>query len=165
MLVARLLKSLNSKDVKREIEDELQFHLELVAQAHIQQGMSSEIAKSAALKRFGDVERIKNQCVEISRRSHPLMRAMKSFLILVFLTGVFVRVFSADIYVMQSGTMLIAVAALSRLLLYARGLSPSSFLSKDETSSPLMLNTGSQTLIAVYNESMRTPIERVISDK
>jgi hypothetical protein len=165
MPVARLLKSLNSKDVKREVEDELQFHLELAAQAHIQQGMSSEIAKSAALKRFGDVERIKNQCVEISRRSHPLMRAVKSFLILVFLTGVFVRVFSADIYVMQSGTMLIAVAVLSRLLLYARGLSPSSFLSKDETSSPLMLNAGSQTLIAVYNESVRTPIERVISDK
>jgi len=162
---ARLLKSLNSKDVKREVEDELQFHLELATQAHIQQGMSSEIAKSAAFKRFGDVERIKNQCVEISRRSHPLMRAVKSFLILVFLTGVFARVFSADIYVMQSGTMLIAVAALSRLLLYARGLSPSSFLSKDETSSPLMLNTGSQTLIAVYNESVRTPIERVISDK
>ena len=69
------------------------------------------------------------------------MRAMKSFLILVFLAGVLVRVLSMDIYVAHTGNMLIAVAVLGRLLLYARGLSPASFLSKTETSSPLSLNS------------------------
>ena len=130
-LLARLFKPYKRKDIELEVEEELRFHVEMLRREHIRQGMSPEEAKGATLKRFGDVEQIKYQCVQISRRSHPFMRALKSFLILVSIAGVSVRVLSADISVGRIGEVLIAVAVLSRLLLYVRGLSPSNFLSKN----------------------------------
>lgn len=134
--------------IELEVEEELRFHVELLAREYSRQGMSPEAARDASLRRFGNVERIRNQCVEISSRSRPFMRAIKSFLILAFLTGVVARLLSMDIYVGHIGKMLIAVAILGRMLLYARGLSPASFLSKTETSSPSVLNLASRTSIA-----------------
>lgn len=128
--IIRLFKRLGRKEIELEVEEELRFHIELLRRAYIRQGMPQEEAKAATLKRFGDVEKVKNQCVEISRRSHPLLRALKSFLTLVFLTGIFVRVCSRDSSVNHIGEMLILVAVLSRMLIYARGLSPSSVPTK-----------------------------------
>ncbi|HMF55305.1 MAG TPA: permease prefix domain 1-containing protein [Pyrinomonadaceae bacterium] len=163
--ITRLFRRFNRRGIELEIEEEFCFHIEMLTQGYISRGMSLEAAKDAAAKCFGDAERIKTECAEISRRSHPFMRAMKSFLILLFLTGVLVRLFSEDFYVRHAGDMLIAVAALGRLLLYASGLSPSSFLSGNETSSPLILDSASRTRIVAYNERKRIPIEPTISDE
>jgi hypothetical protein len=160
-----LFKPLASNQIKGEVEAELRFHLELLTEALLQQDMSPEEANAAALERFGNVEQIKDQCVEISTRSNPLLRALKSFLILVFLAGVLVRVFSTEFHVLHVGDILIAVGVLGRLLVYVRGLNPSSFLSRPETSSPLMLNENGQASIMAYDQRKRTPVERVISDK
>jgi hypothetical protein len=62
------------------------------------------------------------------------------------------------------GDILIAVGILSRLWLYVRGLNPSAFLSKPESSSPLRLND-SHVLFTAYDQKKRTPVERVISYK
>lgn len=161
----RLFKRFHNEQIKGEVEEELRFHLELLTEALMQQDMPREQANAAALERFGNVEQIKDQCVEISRRNHPTIRALKSFLILVFLVGVLVRVFSTEFHVTRFGDVLIAVGILGRLWVYVRGLNPSSFLSKPETSSPLMLNENGQASIAVYDQRKRTPVERVISDK
>ncbi|HMG75752.1 MAG TPA: permease prefix domain 1-containing protein [Pyrinomonadaceae bacterium] len=161
----RLFKPLNRAEIGREIEDELRLHLELLTEEHLQLDLPLAEARAAALKRFGDVERIKDQCVEISRRRHPLILVLKSFLILVFLAGVLLRVFVAEYHVKHCADIMMAVGILGRLLLYARGLSPASFLSKSETGSPLMLIDKSQTLIAAYDPSKRTPVERIIFDK
>ena len=160
-----LFKSFDSERIKREIDEELRFHLELLTAALQQQDMSLAEAKAAALKRFGNVEQIKDQCVEISRKNHPAIRALKSFLVLVFLVGVLVRVFSTEFHILHVGDILIAVGVLGRLLVYVRGLNPSSFLPKPETSSQLMLTEKSQTSIAGYDQRKRTPVERVIADK
>ena len=164
-LIASLRRRFARKKIEMEVEAELRFHLESLRQEYLQQGMSPAVAMAATLKRFGDFERIKSLCVEISSRSQPLMRALKSFLILMFLAGVLMRVFGSAPQLRQVADMLLAVAALSRLLLYARGLSPTSFLSKNETSAPLLFNAGAQTPVAPYNDNKRTPVERVISDE
>ncbi len=161
----RLFKRFASEQIKGEVEEELRFHLELLTEALLQQDMSPEEANAAALERFGNVEQIKDQCVEISRRSNPLLRALKSFLILVFLAGVLVRVFSTEFHVLHVGDILMAVGVLGRLLVYVRGLNPSSFLSSHETLSPLILNENPQTSFAVYDQRKRTRVERVISDQ
>jgi hypothetical protein len=135
-----IFKRFDTREAEREIDEELRFHLELLTAALQQQDMSLAEARDAALKRFGNLEQIKDQCVEISRKNHPSIRALKSFLILVFLVGVLVRVFSTEFHVLHVGDILIAVGVLGRVLVYVRGLNPSSFLSKPETSSPLMLN-------------------------
>ena len=147
-----LFKRFTRKEIELEVDEELRFHIEMLNREHIRRGISPEEVEHATLKRFGDIQRIKNQCVEISRRSRPLIRALKSFLILVFLTGISTQVLGTDLYIKHLGNTLIAVAVLSRLLLYARGLSSSSFLSKPETSSTLMLND-SQIPIAGYEKS------------
>ena len=155
----------DSQRAEREIDEELRFHLELLTEALQQQDLSLAEAKDAALKRFGNLDQIKDQCLEISTRNSPLVRALKSFLILVFLVGVLVRVFSTEFHVLHVGDILIAVGILGRLLVYVRGLNPSSFLSKPETSSPLMLNENGQASITAYDQRKRTPVERLIFDK
>lgn len=163
--ITRLFSRFDSEQTKREIEVELHFHLELLTQEGFQKDMSLADAKATALKRFGNFELIKDQCVEITRRRNPLMRALKLFLILVVIAGVLVRVLSTEYHVTRVGGVLIMVGILSRLLLYVRGLNPSSFLSRPETSSPLRLNENAQTSFPVYDQRRRTPVERVIFDK
>ena len=149
---------------ERQVEEELQFHLELLTEQHLQQDMSLAKAKDAALERFGNLEQIKDQCVEISRSNRPLIRALKSFLILVFLVGVLVRVLSTELGVHHLGSILILVAVSGRLFFYVRSLNPSRFTPKDGLSSPLMLNENGLTSFAAYDQRGRTPLERVISD-
>ena len=137
-VIARLLHRFDRDVIERQIEEELQFHLELLTEQHLHQEMSLAEAKDAALKRFGNVEQIKDQCVEISRNNRPVIRALKAFLIVVFVVGVLLRV-STEFPITRVGDVLIAIAVLGRLFFYVRGLNPSRFTSRDEPSSPLML--------------------------
>ena len=164
-VMKRLYHRFDREVIERQIEEELRFHLDLLTEQHLQQDMSLPEAKAAALKRFGNVEQIKDQCVEISSSNRLLIRALKSFLILIFLVGVLVRVFGTEFHVTRAGDVLIAVGILGRLWVYVRGLNPSSFLSKPETSSPLMLNDNGQASITAYDRRKRTPVERVIFEK
>ncbi len=157
-------KCFDSDYARREIDEELRFHLELLTEENLRRDMSLAEAQAAALKRFGDVNQITDQCTEISRRNNPLRRALKAFMVLVFLAGILVRVFSVEFHLTRVGGVLIAVGVMGRLLLYVRGLNPSMFLSKPETLSPLRLNDKSPTITA-YDQRERTPVERVIFDK
>lgn len=164
-VAGRVFRRFDRLVIEREIEEELRLHLEMLTWEHLQQDMSPSEARDAALKRFGNVEQIKDQCVEISKRCNPFIRALKTLLIMVFLSGVLVRVFSTEPHVIQVGNVLILIAVLSRLFLYVRGLNPSSFRPRPETSSPLMLSEKARTTIAPYDQRMLTPVERAISDK
>ena len=106
-----------------EIEEELQFHVEMLERKYAQQGMSDAHARAAALKRFGNLQRVKQQCVNISRRNSPLRRILKVSSILLALTGLTIHTLTSDYKVARIGTMLIAIAISGRLLLYLRGLS------------------------------------------
>jgi hypothetical protein len=165
MMNGRLFKHFDSQRAEREIDEELRFHLELLTEALQKQDMSLADAKDAALKRFGNVEQVKDQCARIRWRSNPLVRALKSFLVLVFLMGVLVRIFGAEFHATRVGDVLIAVGILGRLWVYVRGLNPSNFLSRPETPSPLMLTENGRASITAYDQRKRTPVERVISDK
>lgn len=149
---------------RREIDEELRFHLDLLTEEHCLLDVPFAEARDAALRRFGNVEQIKNECVEISRRRHPAVRILKSFLLLVFLTGVLVRVFSPEYHLTRVGDILMAVGVLSRLWLYVRFLNPSRLRSEANDSSPLKLND-SQMSFTAYDQRERTPLERVISYK
>src|SRR5262249_41207820 len=50
-----------------EIEEELLYHLEMRAKENIAAGMSPEDARRAAIRRFGNVSRIKETSCEIRR--------------------------------------------------------------------------------------------------
>lgn len=122
-------------ELELEVEEELCLHVELLLRENIQRGMSPEDARAATLKRFGNLDRFKNECVAICRRNRPLQRAFKIFLILLGLTGLIIRIASTQLHVGRIGNTLIMVAVTARLLLYVRSLTPSSFLPRNETSS------------------------------
>ena len=161
---ARLFKRFNRRDAEREVENELLFHLELLTKEYLQSGMTLAEAERAALKRFGNIEQIKNQCVEISKRSRPVMRVLKSFFVVIFLAGVFASTLGADIYGKQIGNMLMAIAALGGLLAYLRGLRFSGFVPETRNSSPLGLTDNEQIFMTAGDRQELTPLERIIND-
>ena len=140
-LTRRLFNPGGSEAIEREVEEELQFHLEMLTEHQLQYVDTPEEARAFALRRFGNVDEIKDECVEISKRKRPLTRALKSFLILTFLFGIFVRIFATELHVDRVGQMLIVISVMGQLFLYVRGLKPSGFRPKSDASSPLMLNT------------------------
>ena len=160
-----LFHPLDPEQTRREIDEELRFHIDLLTDEHFRRSMSFEDAREAAFVRFGNIEQITDECAQIKRREHPLIRALKLFLVLVFLSGVVIRILAPEYHVTRVGDVLMAVGFLGRLWLYVRGLVPSSFISKSEESSPLRLRDEVQPPIAVYDLKKQTQVERVIFRK
>ena len=123
-----LFKKLNRKQIVFEVEDELQFHIEMLERKYVQDGMSAAVAKAAALRRFGSLERAMKQCVNIRNRNSLRRRVLKASLTLLGLIGFSIQIVSSNINVDHMGGVLIMIAITGRLLLYVRGLSPSTFL-------------------------------------
>ena len=111
-----------------DVEEELQFHIQMLERKFIQHGMSSADAKAAALRRFGNPDKIRNKCVEIRERNGPLRRILKALSILLALSGLATHILSSNYKVARVGDTLIMIAISGRLLLYVRGLSPSALL-------------------------------------
>jgi hypothetical protein len=158
----RLLTWLEERDPEQDVDEEFQFHLALLCERYEREGLSAQSALTASLERFGDVDHARQQCLAISRRSRPMMRALKVLFVLMFFAGVFVRIFQTELHLTRLGDVLMMVAISGRLFLYVRGLSPASFLSSDRTPWPLRLIDRSQTPVPAYDEKKRTPTERII---
>jgi len=63
---------------EQDVDEELRFHLELSVERLVQSGMSPEEAREEAVRRFGDVARYRDTCVELSRRREKEMsRALR----------------------------------------------------------------------------------------
>ena len=134
--IANFFKNSNRKQIVFEVEDELQFHIEMLERKYVQDGMSAAAARAAALRRFGSLERAMKHCVDIRSRNSLLRRVLKTSLILLGLTGLSIRILSSDRNVDHIGDIFIMIAVFGRLLLYVRGLSPSTFLSGTNETCP-----------------------------
>lgn len=58
---------------EQDVDEELRFHLELSVERLVHGGMSPEAARAEALRRFGDVARYRDTCVELSRQREQAM--------------------------------------------------------------------------------------------
>jgi predicted permease len=63
-----------SVPVEREVDSELAFHLEMRVRELLDQGMTPDQARAAALARFGDLGRITEDCRDVARRRNRDMR-------------------------------------------------------------------------------------------
>lgn len=54
-------------EIAREVEAELRFHIQMRTRANIEIGMRPDQAQLAARQSFGDFDRVKTKCCEISR--------------------------------------------------------------------------------------------------
>ena len=123
--LAKLFTRFNRQRTAVQVEDELRFHVEMLEHKYRQEGMPAAEAKATALRRFGNLEKIKQHCVDIRRRTSQLTLILKTALILFALTGLAISIFGSDFRVTRIGHMLIMIAVCGRLLLYVRGLGPS----------------------------------------
>jgi len=67
------------KDVDDEVAEELGFHLEMRTREHVARGLDPAAAREAALRRFGDLDRVKATCRDIGRRRDSDMRRRETF--------------------------------------------------------------------------------------
>ena len=67
----RLSGSLRQRTAEPELDEEIQFHLDMQTEKNVRLGMSPEEARRAALVRFGGTERIKEEARD-EYRSRPL---------------------------------------------------------------------------------------------
>src|SRR5437867_12907530 len=61
-LKVRLRALLRRREVERELDDELRYHLENMIEQNVRSGMSREDARAEALRGFGGVEQAKEDC-------------------------------------------------------------------------------------------------------
>ena len=115
---------MKTRKTSLDVEEELQFHIEMLELKYAQQGMSTTQAQAAALRRFGNLETVKRHCVTIRKRSSLLRRVLKTSSILIALTGLAIHMLSSDYRVGRIGSVLVMIAIASRLLLYVHGLTP-----------------------------------------
>ncbi len=55
----------HKEDLEEELEEELRFHVEMQTKKNIESGMRPEEARYEALRRFGGVEQIKEECRDV----------------------------------------------------------------------------------------------------
>ena len=117
-----------SKRVEREVDEELQFHLDMLSEKYLRNGMTAGEARELSRKSFGDLEEIKNECLNI--RQLKLRRTLAFLFSLLFAGGVILRTFASDRGAVQLADLSMVIAVLGHGFMYVRGLSPSHFLSK-----------------------------------
>ena len=143
-ILAKLFKNRYRKQIVFDVEDELQFHIEMLERKYVQDGMSPAAAKAAALRRFGSLEKAMKQCVDIRSRNSLRRRIIKASLIILALTGLSLRMLGSEVNVHHMGGVLIMIAIAGRLLLYVRGLTPSTFLSGTDETCPSIVTESPQ---------------------
>lgn len=169
-LTRRLRSCTRGAMLEREIEDELNFHLEMRAQEHERRGLPPDEARAEALRRFGDYEQIKATCRRISREREFAMPALKGFIWVMLGIGLTLRFGSALGQLRQVGDVLLSIAVLWRLLLYLRATQPSLARINAAEQAPGAgkifgeLTNVAPANIAPRDQAGRTPVERLIAD-
>jgi Flp pilus assembly protein TadB len=144
-----------SDEMVREVETELRIHIEMRTRANVEQGMSPDEARRAALQSFGDFEQVRDNCCEIRRSlpfdSTPLRMGLHiSIAVLAGLAALWaVNVPHHNL----TGVMrqLIAIAVLTYLFIVVRRARSKR---RDISDAP-------SAKITAYDEQGRTPVERV----
>jgi hypothetical protein len=144
-----------SDEMVREVETELRIHIEMRTRANVEQGMSPDEARRAALQSFGDFEQVRDSCCEIRRSlpfdSTPLRMGLHiSIAVLAGLAALWaVNVPHHNL----TGVMrqLIAISVLTYLFIVVRRARSKR---RDISDAP-------SAKITAYDEQGRTPVERV----
>jgi hypothetical protein len=152
-------------EIAREVEAELRFHIEMRARANIEGGMRPDQAQLAARQSFGDFDRVKTECCEISR-SHPLDSTpfkMGLHITLAVLSGL-AALWAVNVpHHNFTGVMrqLIAIAVLAYLFIVVRRAKSQR---RSDTNQSLMsdMSDASSGKITAYDEQGRTPVERIL---
>ena len=159
----KLFGHFDGRTLQRQVEEELQFHIEMRVRDYQREGLDFDASLEKAKVRFGDFEMVKRQCVEISARNSVGIWILKILFTISFLLGVLVRGLSLERSVNQIGTILIMIGVFGGLMLIGKTIRM-----RDLTSAPeplrLGLNSIADSVPLAFDEKGRTPFERVKAD-
>src|SRR6185503_13319001 len=149
----------------REVEAELRFHIQMRTRANVEQGMRPDDAQRAALRSFGDFERVRNNCCEI-RRSLPFDSTplrMGLHITIAVLAGL-AALWAVNVpHHNLTGVMrqLIAIAVLTYLFIVVRRARSKRRSDSEYVNGVLVAARETSEKITAYDEEGRTPVERV----
>lgn len=165
--------------IAREVEEELRFHIKMRTASNIESGMTPDEAQLAAEQSFGDFQRFKTECCDISRSLsfNPTALRMGSHIALAALAG-WLALWAVNVpHHSFTGLSreLVAIAILTCLFIFVRraGLAqrrardpikpacerPQNEFFISETRSVRHEN------IAAHDEQGRTPVERMFESQ
>jgi hypothetical protein len=144
-------------ETAREVEAELRFHIAMRTRANIEGGMKPDQAQLAARQSFGDFDRVKTKCCEISR-SLPVnstVLKMGMYITIAVLSGGAALVAVNLPHHNLGGVLwqLVAIAVLARAFIVGRRAILTKRFADDAHS----------VAISAHDEHGRTPVERILN--
>ena len=118
----KLLLNIDASAVRQEVEEELQFHVDMCAREYESQGFPAKEASVLARRRLGDLSGIKRQCLQISVRKRLRVKAISILCSVIFVLGILINISSANLNVARMGTVLIIIALSAGLLTFVKTL-------------------------------------------
>jgi hypothetical protein len=143
-----------------EVDEEFGFHLDMRAREYERRGVSSEKSKAMAEARFGNVEKIRTECIQISSRKSVLIWLLNSVFMLSFVVGFFLRMLVPEVHVHQVGNVMMMIGGLGILLVYAKQAGARVL---NSSAKPVRLGLNNAPPVA-FDEQGRTPFDRVRAD-
>ena len=169
-------------EIAHEVEAELRFHIAMRARANIEGGMKPDEAQLAALQSFGDFDRVKVRCCEISRSLPFDSRALRMGLHIAIagLAGGAALWWVNTLHhnLIDVLRQLVAIAVLTRLFVVARRAGSTERFAADRASGVSITESERfrknkvlasdiceerSVSIASHDEQGRTPVERMFN--
>ena len=144
--------------IEEEVDEELRFHLDMQTDNYSIRGLSREDSKAMAEKRFGDVEKIRTECVRISSGKTVLLWILNSVFLFSLFAGLVLRVLAPELHVRRIGVVMMMIGGLGVLFVYAKQAGAMVF----KTDAKLFkLGLHKPTVPVSFDEKGRSPFDRV----
>lgn len=153
-----LIRRLGKGSIESDVEEELQFHLDMQSHDYEKLGASPARSRVMAEKQFGNVGKIKDECVRISKRTTVLTWVLNAAFLMFLFVGLFVRIIGPEMHIRRVGDVMMMIGGLGILLVYAK------------QAGAMVLNSNTQrlglnkTTPVSFDEQGRTPFDRVRQD-
>jgi len=144
--------------IETEVDEELNFHLDMQTRDYETEGISRERSRSMAEARFGNVKQIKKECMRIGSGKTFLIWILDAVFMMSLVLGLLLRLFVPEMHVNRVGDVMMMIGGLGILLVYAKQCGANVFNSTSQK--PLGLNTPP----VGFDEKGRTPFDRVRED-
>jgi hypothetical protein len=149
------------RTIEVEVDEELRFHIDMQTDDYAFRGLSREKSKAMAEARFGDVKKIRTECIRISSGRTVLVWLLNSVFLLSLLIGLFLRVLAEELHVNRIGQLMMMIGGLGILLVYAKQAGAMVFKSNTQT---FQLGLKKPSVPLSFDEKGRSPFDRVRTD-
>lgn len=149
-------------DLEDEVDEELRFHIDMQTHDYEKRGWSPEESHAMSEKRFGDVDRIRKECVRIGSGKTVLIWALINVFLSSLLIGFLLRILIPESHVNRVGDVMMMIGGLGILLVYAKTAGRTVFTSNAK---PFQLGLNQNSPPVGFDEQGRTPFDRVRSEE